>query len=269
MKIIKDTLKYKRFTVPYRIYGTGRVCLICINGAQMTMGTWGQFIKRFSNKYRVVLFDFPHQGSGELLSEPYRLSFDEQLECIEKVINKISEYDSLYVFGASWGAVLALAYAARHPDKVEKQILGSCAIKSNKQLDNLVDKGIEYYRNEEGSRVAELLASELGGSIPDAYRQQIERQFRKINPQHAEAFYHHSRFVRESQLVDLVDLSKIKATSLLVYGDKDEICSTNDASFLHKSINNSKIKIIKDTGHFIHLENGAAMDVYDEFFESG
>jgi pimeloyl-ACP methyl ester carboxylesterase len=232
----------------------------------MTMGIWKQFIKRFSKEFRVILFDFPHQGSGELLSEPYRLSFDEQLECIEQVTKQVSNIDSLYVFGASWGAVLALAYSARHPDKVKKQILGSCAIRSNKKLDMIVDKGISYYQNKEGSRVSELLANELGGNIPAVYRQQIVRQFERISHQHAEAFYHHTNFVRESRLEDLVDLPKIIADSLFIYGDKDEVCSTDDAHFLHKNTKRSKVITIKDTGHFLHLENKSVMDIYEEFF---
>jgi len=216
----------------------------------------------------VVLFDFPHQGAGELVSKPYYISFDEQVECIAQVVNQTPDSDELYVIGVSWGATVAMAYAAQNPGRVKKQIIGSCALKSNEKLNSLVDKGIDYYKNEQGSRVAELLTSGLGGSISDVLRYKIERQFKKINSRHAEAFYHHSCFVQGSQLEDLVNLSKIAATTLLVYGDRDEICSMHDADFLQKSIKDSKLNILKDTGHFIHLENGAAIDLYDEFFTS-
>jgi|GEM_PF-2989397 len=58
MNIIKNEIKYKRFLIPYRVYGESDTCLLCINGTQQTMGVWRQFISMFSKKYKIVLFDF-------------------------------------------------------------------------------------------------------------------------------------------------------------------------------------------------------------------
>ena len=266
MDITKNTIKYKRFVIPYRVYGSGKTCLLCINGAQMSMGIWRPFITKFSKKYRVVIFDFPHQGAGEMLSEPFHISFDEQVECIEQVMNQITHYDSLYIYGASWGAIMAAAYAANNPSKVDKLILGSCAIKGNEKLNNIVIQGINYYYKEKTGKLGSLLINGFGKSVSPALKKKIEQQFLRIDPRHLEAFYYQSNFVLKKKLVDIVNLSTISATSLIVYGDKDEVSDLNDVYMLQNEIQNSKLAIIKDIGHFLHLEDRSVMEVYDEFF---
>ncbi len=268
MDVFKDTIYFKRFMIPYRVYGKGKTCLLCINGAQMTMGAWKLFIKRFSHKYRVVLFDFPQQGMGELLSKPYSVSFEEQLECVEQVVNQITDCDSLYTASTSWGAVISLAYSARHPHKVDKQIIGSLAIKSNEKLNEITRQGIEFYRNEQSNKIGSLLAGGLGGSIPDALRHQIEQQFERISPSKIEAFYHHALFVQDARLEDLVDFSKITTATQLVYGEKDTVCTMDDANFLKKHIKNSQINVIKGIGHYLSLEDASVIEIFDEFLTS-
>ena len=266
MDITKNTIEYKRFIIPYRVYGSGKTCLLCINGAQMTMGIWRPFITRFSKKYRVVIFDFPHQGAGEIISEPFHISFEEQMECVKQVMNQVTHYDSLYVYGASWGAIMAAAYAANNPRKVDKLILGSCAVKANEKLNDIVTMGIDLYKDKEANKIGNLLVSGFGESISDTLKNKIEQQFFKIDPRHLEAFYYQSSFVLKKKLVDIVNLSAISATSLIVYGDKDEVSNLDDVYMLQNEIKDSKLTIIKDIGHFLHLEDKSVMDVYDEFF---
>lgn len=268
MEVTKNKIRHKRFIIPYRVYGSGETCLLCINGAQMSMGIWRPFISQFSKKYRVVIFDFPHQGAGEIVSEPFRISFDEQVECVEQVMNQITHYDSLYIYGASWGAIMAAAYAANNPSKVDKLILGSCAVKGNEKLNDIVTRGINYYHKEETGKLGSLLINGFGKSVPPALKKKIEQQFLKIDPRHLEAFYYQSSFVLKKKLVDIVNLSTISAASLIVYGDKDEVSDLDDVYMLQNEIKNSKLTIIKDIGHFLHLEDRSVMDIYDEFFAS-
>jgi len=268
MNVSKNTIHYKRFLIPYRIYGSGETCLVCINGAQMSMGIWRPFITKFSKKYRVVIFDFPHQGAGEIISEPFHITFNEQIKCVEQVMNHITHYRSLHVFGASWGAVMAAAYATNNPGKVDKLILGSCAIKRNKKLNKIISAGLDYCSREEENKLGNLLISGFGESIPDSLKKKIEEQFFTINPRHLEAFCYQSRFLLKNHLTDIVDLSKITATTLIVYGDKDEVSDLADVYSLQDKIQGAELTIIKGIGHFLHLEDSSVMDVYDNFFAS-
>ena len=63
---VKGELKLQRFVVPYRTYGGAKSTLVFINGIQQSMAMWHSFVRRFSQSYRIVLFDFPNQGAGDV-----------------------------------------------------------------------------------------------------------------------------------------------------------------------------------------------------------
>jgi len=268
MDIIKDHINYKRFIIPYRVYGSGKTCLLVVNGAQMTMGACMSLVSRYAKKYRVVIFDFPHQGGGSVLSTPYYASFDEQMECIEQVLKQVV-FDSLYVFGGSWGATQVAAYAARHPSVIDKMILGSTAIKFNQNLVNIFLKGNAYYCNGRKDELAALMAEGFGETTtPLALRKQIQRQFSSMPSEHLEAFYAHCHFVYDAIFEDLVDFSKISCETLIVYGEKDDVYDLGDVLALQDRIKGCRLSIFKGVGHFIHLENTAVMKVYDDFYQN-
>lgn len=269
MNISKNTIEFKRFIVPYRIYGKGKICLLCINGAQQTMGVWRQFLSKFSKKYKVVLFDFPGQGNGKILTEPMRLSFLEQIECIEEVLKACESFNSLYIYGASWGAIMAAAYSAKHPDKVDKLILGSFAIRGNDNLTKIITEGLQLYDAGSPHKIADLLIDGFGDNIPSNLKSKIQRQFKEIPNDHFRCFYSHSEFVRSLKSIDsLIDFSKITAKCLIIYGKNDTICDLKDVEILSKTIPNAEMKTLNNVGHFLHFETPSVMEIYEDFYDS-
>ena len=80
MPLMKGKLDVQRFVVPYRIYGERKCTLVFINGIMQSMAMWHTFVRRFSQSYRIVVFDFPNQGSGRVVSGSAQLSLDEQVD---------------------------------------------------------------------------------------------------------------------------------------------------------------------------------------------
>jgi proline iminopeptidase len=75
-----------------------------------------------SNKFQVIFID--QRGCGKSLPKG-ELVCNTTLylvEDIDKVLDHL-EIDSIVVFGGSWGATLAVLYAASSPNKVSKLIL--------------------------------------------------------------------------------------------------------------------------------------------------
>ena len=100
--------------IPVVVFGDGERCLVCVNAAQQTMGAWGPLARRFSRAgYRVVLFDFPNQGRAS--TAPGALRLIEQADLLHLVVKEVSPGQPVALCGASWGALVAAAAAARHP----------------------------------------------------------------------------------------------------------------------------------------------------------
>ena len=80
-----------------------------------------------------------------------------------------------------------------------------------------------------------------------------------------QAFYEHGLFVISSKkLSDIVKLGDIKARTILINGEKDTIIDLDDVKFLASQIPNCELKILKDVGHFLHMEREDVLDVYED-----
>ena len=80
-----------------------------------------------------------------------------------------------------------------------------------------------------------------------------------------QAFYEHGLFVISSKnLSDVVNLKNIKARTILINGEKDTIIDLDDVKFLASQIPNCELKILKDVGHFLHMEREDVLDVYED-----
>ena len=119
----KNQIKVDRFIIPFRVYGTSPKHIVCVNGAQQTMAVWRSFITYFSDDFSVVTFDFPGQGRAQIVKGGAGVSFEEQLEILRQVILEASGGTSVYLFGASWGGIIAAGVAAIYPALVKKLVL--------------------------------------------------------------------------------------------------------------------------------------------------
>ena len=261
---IKGTLTVKRFIVPYRVYGSGESTLVFINGVHQSMAMWHGFVRRFSGSYRIVLFDLPNQGAGRVLSGSIHLSLEEQVDILTAVIDATVGAGRLTLCSASWGGVIAIAYAVRHPQRLKSLILASVGTRANHRMVELISKGL---RNpvKDPIEVAGTLIEQIGENLPPAMKHKIMSQFQRMGPVAFKAFLHHgSTVISVRDLSKVVDASKVQCKTILLHGEKDTIVDLDDVRFLASQIPHAQLRLIRDVGHFLHLEKEELLDVYEE-----
>lgn len=264
----KNIFTTGRFSISYRIYGNKGPQLICVNGVQQSMAMWQTLVSRFSRDYRIVLFDFPNQGKAKILSGPPQVSLDEQVEILLAVIDKTNLGPEATICAASWGGVIAAAFAAKYRDRIKKLILASLGTKPNKKMVETIEAGACLDMNDR-DKMAQTLIKSFGETLPERFKQSIVNQFRTMKEEAVRAFYEHGLFVISSkQLSDAVDLKAIKAKTILLNGEKDAIIDLDDVEFLASQIPNCEVKIIKGVGHFMHMEREEVLDIYEEILRS-
>ena len=92
---------------------------------QLELYSFGSFIERLAERFTVIRYDKP--GCGLSDRDGIDLSFDGQVAAALAVADAVSA-DRLSLFGASQGAQLAAAIAARYPGRVEALVVyGMCA----------------------------------------------------------------------------------------------------------------------------------------------
>ena len=269
MKIVKGELKLGRFLVPYRIYGEADNTIICISGAKQTMAAWRSFISHFIADYSVVVFDTPGQGRATILSGEPGVSFEEQVTVLHRIIDETNRNGKVILAAASWGTIVAAALAARHPELVDKMILGSFGAKPNKAIIEVIREGQRLFNENKTDDIAPLMIEKFGQHIPDSQKRQILDQFRGMSREQFLSFYEHCEFVEQAtDIGDFVDLARIKAKTLIVSGEYDAILDQDDIAEASARIPDCEFKLIRGAGHFLHWERAEILHTYSEFLAS-
>ena len=105
--------------------------LLCDSGwithlrGQLELLSFGAFVERLAERFTVIRYDKP--GCGLSDRDGIDLSFDGQVAAALAVAGAVGA-ERFRLFGASQGGQLAVAIAARHPERVEALVLyGMCA----------------------------------------------------------------------------------------------------------------------------------------------
>ncbi len=252
--------------MPYRVYGEADKTVVCVSGAQQTMAVWRSFTSYFVKEYSIVVFDSPGQGRSRVLSGPPAISLDEQVEVLHSIVRETHNYEPVHLAAASWGTIVAAAYAARHPAAVDKMILGSFGVKPSKTMLEVIKEGQQLYDENKGPAIAHLMIERFGQYIPDSYKSRIIEQFRQMTREQFLAFYANCEFVENARHINnFVDLRNIKAQTLIVNGEHDTILDLEDGVFASAQIPNCEVKIVPGAGHFLHFEHEEILEIYKEF----
>lgn len=262
--IVKGSIELGRFVVPYRIYENEGPHIICLNGVQQSMAMWHTFVLRYAPHYRVVLFDFPNQGKGKVVSGPTFVTLDEQVDILREVIKATGTNKNVTVCSASWGGIIAMAFASRYHNEIKQLCLASLGTKANEAMVETIKKGFQI-DPQNRQKMADILIESFGQNLPENIKNKIVSQFHSMSEENLRAFYEHGLFVISTKkLGDLISLSNIKAKTFLIYGEKDAIIDLEDVKFLSLQIPRCELKIVKDAGHFLHMEREDAFDIYGD-----
>jgi proline iminopeptidase len=106
----------------YRTTGTGTPVIMLSGGPGLEvdyMVTVGEFLPA---SYQRVLYEQRGTGRSKVRLAPETMTMQHVVEDLEALRVHLKQ-DRLLLVGHSWGGMLAMAYAAAHPDRVDRMIL--------------------------------------------------------------------------------------------------------------------------------------------------
>ncbi|MBV1904489.1 MAG: alpha/beta hydrolase [Pseudomonadales bacterium] len=267
MKTVKGTLSIGRFEVPYRKYGDNDNVMVCVSGALQTMAIWRSVVKRFTGDLTVVIFDMPGIGRSKIISGGARITVEEQVETLHAIITEThTGGGELALAGSSWGTAIAAAYAALYPNAVQHLVLSSFGMQPNEGMRYLVERASVLYEAGDYAGGANLILELFGAQIGEGYKKQIIAQFKQLNEAHAASFYEHTaNILKLGRLDEVVDLTKIKARTLIINGADDTIIDVADMYVAEKLIPDCELLLVQGVGHFLHFERPELLDDYERF----
>jgi pimeloyl-ACP methyl ester carboxylesterase/DNA-binding CsgD family transcriptional regulator len=236
-------------------------------------GIWGYLLREFGRRFRLVRFD--QRGCGLSDREAGDISFEAWVRDLETVADA-ARLERFALFGISQGAAIAVAYAARHPERVSHLVLyGGFA-------HGLVGREISDYRRETIETLAKLIEIGWGRNDP-SFRQLFATQFmpsagievlRAFNemmrvssaPKTAARIY---RTVGEIDVRN--EAAKVRCPALVAHARKDAMIPFEDGRQLAGLIPGARLLPLDSPNHLL-LEDEPAwrqfLAAVDEFLPS-
>jgi proline iminopeptidase len=232
--------------------------------------------------YRIILFD--QRGAGR--STPHCCLTDNTTEALVRDIEQLREHlsiDKWHVFGGSWGATLALSYAAEHPGRILSMVLRGIFLMEKQGIDWLLYDNKNVFP-EAWEQFVSLIPEEERGDLLEAYYKRLTGDDDKVKLEAAiswnlyesscaslipnyeivttdeqkahalaistiECHYFRNNLIQpENSLLNKVDRFR-HIPSIIVQGRYDMVCPILSAHQLHNVWPEADYIVVPDGGH--------------------
>ncbi|MFT6739942.1 MAG: proline iminopeptidase [Paraglaciecola sp.] len=230
-------------------------------------------LQALAKDHELIFYDQRASGKSASNLDSTQISMDIFVDDIE-AIRKKTKQAKLNILGHSFGGILAMKYAIKYPEKVNKLILSNSSGASAEFMQNEA-KRLQERITEDDQFEQQLIfkSKNFQAGKASAYENLFRIFFRKefVNRELADSLTltFPNNFVQNSRLLGYLnkdmganydfhqDLKKITAPTLVVYGDY-EILAESAGKQLAENIPNAKFTLIEDCGHFPFVEKPKA-----------
>ncbi|WP_296378000.1 alpha/beta hydrolase [Winogradskyella sp.] len=235
--------------------------IVLVHGTAASLHTWDKWAQSLKNNYRVIRLDLPAFGlTGPNSSGDY--SIDTYAKFLDDFLIKLN-VQKFYLAGNSLGGNIAWNYAAEYPEKVDKLILvDASGLPTNKPQPWIFKM----------AKTPVLNTLFLGLTPKTIIRKNLEQVYEddtKIDDNLVTRY--HDMALREGNRQAFIDRAKtdfklgdskqidilkgIKTETLIIWGENDLWIPLDNGKRMNSLMKNSKLNIIKNSGHVPMEEN--------------
>jgi len=117
------------------VHGNGAP-VVLLNGIMMSIASWKPFIEPLSRDNKLILIDFLDQGQSHKMTEKYPVAL--QADVVKCVLDALKIKKS-HISGVSYGAAVAMNFALKYPEYVDRLALFNCIAYSSKWMGYIGD----------------------------------------------------------------------------------------------------------------------------------
>lgn len=256
----------------YREVGQGRPIIVIHGGPGFDHTYLLPDMDRLSDSYRLVYYD--QRGRGKSAGDLPNISIKTEVEDLDGLREHLG-LDSVALLGHSWGGLLAMEYAIRHPGRVSHMILLNTCVASHEDFELFDDERRQRLSIHEAERKALHASAKYKEGDPETVTKAYQLYFSTTikRPEHLERLdlgfmslanedILRARKIAEHMFnttllnddYDLIpDLKAVSAPTLIIHGDYDFIPLQTVAP-IAKAITGAHLVLLKDCGHFSYIE---------------
>lgn len=258
-----------------RVIGAGDPLVVVHGGPGLAHDYLFAPFSRLAPRHRLVFYDQMGCGLSDGFRQDENVGMADLVEELEGVRKDLG-LGSIDLAGQSWGALIAVNYALKYPQNVKRLLLLEPASGSSEFLPAFQKTILERLSAEERETLAAYGRDPALASDPDLFRKWMNIRLRAyyFDPARMDedklAYFDGSRvkklFASSAMFgpyisdFDLYEAMKgIDCPVLIVHGDHDPV-PTAAVERMARSLPNAELRIVRDCGHFVHVEKA------DEYF---
>ncbi len=215
--------------IHYEVLGRGEP-IVFIHGWLGSWRYWWPAMQSLSSRHRTFAFDLWGFGDSSKSAEKY--SFNEYVDMLDQFIDKLGIIQPVVLVGHSLGAAVALKYAHKRPDRVNRVAAIALPI-----------SGTDINERLTSADSTEIVTRVVGSTYPE-----LDHELRKTDTQ---ALNGVARELSGRDFVD--DIRTCPRPLLLVFGDQDPVVRRPTAD-LPDSHNELAYISLDNCNHFPMLE---------------
>jgi proline iminopeptidase len=271
-----------------RELGKGPAIIVLHGGPDFDQSYLLPEMDRLSDSYRLIYYDQRGRGKSASNVRPEDVTFASDIADLEKV-RQAFHLESVTLLGHSWGTVIALEYALKHPERVSHLILMNPGPASREDYVQLRKDWLEKRPEAMAQRkaIAETAAYKEGDpeAVTAYYRihfkpaltrsEDYEKLIARMRASFTKEGVLKARAVEDRLMQDtwaspdfdlLPKLKTLKIPTLVLSGDHDFIPAAT-AEHIAQEIPNARLVTLKGCGHFTFMECPAEThEQFDAFF---
>ncbi len=237
----------------YEIHGEGEP-LVLLNGIMMNTLSWAEHIPLLKDHYQVIVYDMRDQGQSARLKEGYDSSI--HAEDLKKLLDHLG-ISRTNLFGASYGGQVAMIFALKYPEMVERLVLANTCAHVDQYLRSMGDMWKRAARLYDGEAFFDLALIPIYSRT--FYNEQYDwlRNRRQVFKEYLtrEWFDAFIRLASSNTHWDIrKEISAIKHATLLIAAQEDIITPYGQMLEMNRMMENSRIVCVPETGHGAILE---------------
>jgi len=249
-------------TIWYEEIGTGKP-LLQIHGSAFGHRNFEKLTPLAASSFQVIDFDLP--GYGRSHGGPPVAGFEDTAKQVAEFIAALG-HERVHVHGTSFGAMIALTLAAKHPKSVDRLVL-SCFLARFDHAARLMRSTWKRAARDSGMEAVADLTAVAGFARTFYETPGAQAQLGAMR----EAFSHTTvdAFIASTEMIEGADLSplisRVWAPTLLLAGAEDNMTPFRPAasgvgmSKLANSMEWCQKAVIENSGHYLVLEQPEAV----------
>lgn len=239
----------------YEVKGnlTSQKTIVFLNGLTQSTLSWYFVLPFFEKDFKIVLIDFIFQGQSD--KDGNWKNFDEHAADVKDLLDKLN-INSPILCGLSYGSLVAQHFAVNYPSSINHLVLLSTFAHKTPYFEAIE---LSWWNALKTGGYNLLLDIMLPSVLSEEYFSrpiipiELMKETRKELNQNSQAIFNLMHATKERKDYRS-ELSKIRAKTLILHGEKDLLIPLHLGQEVHKNITKSTFEIIKGAGHTLNLE---------------